>query len=157
VTGLPGHEAMRGYLRWLAQDRGGPLVFAYVDPEHLQDIDQLYGHEVGDEVLRAFAKVLSSEAMRGTCVARVGAHEFLILTGSDRTHAETYGARVLRRLASQPVHAAGLFIPLDATIVLGELDLSQPDLEPLLHIARMLLAQSRDPGRHVLKCAWSLT
>lgn len=156
ITGLPGHEAMRGYLRWLANDTRGPLIFAYVDLEHLQEIDQLYGHEVGDEVLRGFSRVLTGESTRGACVARVGAHEFLILTGADRAQSEAYGARVLRRLASQPIQAAGLHIPLDATVILGEMDLSDPDLDPLLRIARLLLAQSKDPGRHVLRCAWSV-
>ena len=74
LTGLPGRRALKEAL-----DRaGGGYAVAMADVDHFKRFNDTYGHEVGDEVLRAVATRLK-EALPGAEVFRYGGEEFAIL------------------------------------------------------------------------------
>ena len=74
LTGLPGRRALKEAL-----DRvGGAYAFAMADVDHFKRFNDAYGHEVGDEVLRAVATRLQ-EALPEAEVFRYGGEEFAIL------------------------------------------------------------------------------
>ena len=76
LTGLPGRRALTEAL-----DRaGGAYAVAMADVDHFKRFNDTYGHEVGDEVLRAVATRLK-EALPGAEVFRYGGEEFAILFG----------------------------------------------------------------------------
>jgi diguanylate cyclase (GGDEF)-like protein/PAS domain S-box-containing protein len=49
------------------------------DIDHFKQVNDTYGHEVGDDVLRVVAESLGSDLRRGDAVCRIGGEEFLIL------------------------------------------------------------------------------
>jgi diguanylate cyclase (GGDEF)-like protein len=74
LTGLPGRRALLEAL-----DRaGGAYSLAMADVDHFKRFNDTYGHEVGDEVLRAVATRLK-KALPGAEVFRYGGEEFAIL------------------------------------------------------------------------------
>ncbi len=74
LTGLPGRRALKEAL-----DRiGDAYAFAMADVDHFKRFNDTYGHEVGDEVLRAVATRLR-EALPKAEVFRYGGEEFAIL------------------------------------------------------------------------------
>lgn len=74
LTGLPGRRALKEAL-----DRvGGAYAVAMADVDHFKRFNDTYGHEVGDEVLRAVATRLK-EALPDAEVFRYGGEEFAIL------------------------------------------------------------------------------
>lgn len=74
LTGLPGRRALVEAL-----DRaGGAYALAMADVDHFKRFNDTYGHEVGDEVLRAVATRLKT-ALPGAAVFRYGGEEFAIL------------------------------------------------------------------------------
>jgi len=74
LTGLPGRRALKEAL-----DRvGGTYAVAMADVDHFKRFNDTYGHEVGDEVLRAVATRLK-EALPEAEVFRYGGEEFAML------------------------------------------------------------------------------
>ncbi len=80
-------------------DRGHlPFTLCYCDLDHFKRINDRYGHQVGDQVLREFAEVASSVVRSVDFVARLGGEEFLlVLVGADTPTAE----RVAKRLCDR--------------------------------------------------------
>jgi diguanylate cyclase (GGDEF)-like protein len=68
----------RGLERWLTTPRTGILLFDVVicDLDHFKDVNDRRGHDVGDAVLRSFAKALTDHMPHGTIVGRLGGEEF---------------------------------------------------------------------------------
>jgi diguanylate cyclase (GGDEF)-like protein len=56
-----------------------PLSLALVDLDHFKNINDTYGHDAGDSVLRGVAKIIASGTRQSDFVARVGGEEFAIL------------------------------------------------------------------------------
>lgn len=72
-----------------------PLAIALFDLDDFKKINDDFGHEVGDNVLRAFARVLESTARSTDVVARWGGEEFLaIVHEADLDAARVFAERV---------------------------------------------------------------
>lgn len=56
-----------------------PLAFSVWDVDHFKRINDTYGHQAGDKVLRVVAKLLSTQVRETDFVARYGGEEFVIL------------------------------------------------------------------------------
>lgn len=65
------------YARWKRYQV--PLVFTVWDVDNFKRINDTYGHQAGDKVLKVVAKVLSSQVRETDFVARYGGEEFVIL------------------------------------------------------------------------------
>ena len=98
LTGLPGRRALSDlYTRMSAgvRRRGGPIVLLTVDVVHLKAINDRYGYNVGDDVLRVVADVLLDSSRGTDVVARSGGDEFAALfVEAHAGHVETLVERV---------------------------------------------------------------
>ncbi|MBX9914804.1 MAG: diguanylate cyclase [Pseudomonadaceae bacterium] len=63
----------------IARRSGNPLAVLFVDLDHFKQINDRFGHAVGDQVLLAVARQLSSITREIDTVARLGGDEFVIL------------------------------------------------------------------------------
>ncbi|MBN2870317.1 MAG: diguanylate cyclase [Campylobacterales bacterium] len=63
---------------------------AMLDLDHFKKINDTYGHEAGDAVLLAFAKILKEEARISDIIGRYGGEEFIVILGDT----ELDGAKV---------------------------------------------------------------
>jgi GGDEF domain-containing protein len=102
---LTGVANRRGFRKVLASEiatakrYGHPLSLLMFDLDGFKAVNDTYGHERGDEVLRAFARVLKLRARECDLVARTGGDEFaFLLTHTDYPEAESPRSR--RTLAS---------------------------------------------------------
>jgi len=74
------------------------MQLSFIDLDNLKAINDHYGHEMGDEIITAAARILQEEA--GKCrVARYGGDEFIVIgTARDVKEAQEYWNRVQRRI-----------------------------------------------------------
>ncbi|QOP45162.1 GGDEF domain-containing protein [Sulfurimonas paralvinellae] len=69
------------------------------DLDHFKDVNDTYGHEAGDAVLSAFAKILKKEARSVDIVGRFGGEEFLaLLSDTDLQGGVTFADKVLKHV-----------------------------------------------------------
>lgn len=87
-----------------ARRKGQPLCVAMIDIDHFKHFNDDFGHEAGDEVLRAVGRYLRESCRKVDLVFRYGGEEFLLIL----SEAEAEGAR--RRLEVIREGALGLSI-----------------------------------------------
>jgi diguanylate cyclase (GGDEF)-like protein len=118
LTGL----ASRQYLlqdaeRWL-KDHPMGLALMVVDIDHLRDINEKYGHEIGDSVLKHVGKQLKSSVRKDTLVARYGGEEFgLIVPIGSREEAAKVAERLRFEIEQSPLFLGAS--PIHITVSIG--------------------------------------
>lgn len=97
-------------------DRGSELTVFFVDVDDFKPVNDRYGHQVGDELLRSFAARLEGGVREADLVARLGGDEFaVLLDGLDATQATPVAQSLIARL-SQPYSIQGLDIHVSASV-----------------------------------------
>jgi diguanylate cyclase (GGDEF)-like protein len=104
LTGLANRRAFDAYLAEqmaIAQRHKRPLTLLVVDADHFKAYNDQYGHQAGDDCLKAIADALRTCCHRpGDLAARHGGEEFsLILPDTDRAGATHVAAAVLDAVA----------------------------------------------------------
>lgn len=130
-----------------------PVAFAMVDIDHFKDVNDMYGHLVGDSVLAMLAATMRAILRDYDIVGRFGGEEFcLLLPSTNAADAELIAERLRRKLA-QIVVPAGLGaepIPVQVTVSIGvaTLDSSRSDLNDLIAAADAALYRAKATGRN---------
>lgn len=106
------------------QRQGGSLSCLFVDLDHFKQINDRYGHQVGDEALRRVAQLLGESLRTSDVLARYGGEEFsLLLPATDAVHARETAERLRARIAARSlVLAAGRSLSITASIGCATLD-----------------------------------
>lgn len=94
----------------------GRFAVAMADVDRMKQVNDAWGHQAGDELLKVVAKTLRD---RGAVVGRYGGDEFLaLLEGADRAAVLDFQERVAAALASYELRddASGTLIPLSVSI-----------------------------------------
>jgi len=102
LTGLPNRRACLAKLQE-AIDRAGrskkPLAVLFLDLNKFKQINDNYGHEIGDKVLVAFAELLKKTVRKTDTVARLGGDEFVIIA-EGLTNAAEDAAHIGKKIVS---------------------------------------------------------
>jgi diguanylate cyclase (GGDEF)-like protein/putative nucleotidyltransferase with HDIG domain len=92
---------------------GEPVSLLLLDVDGLKQLNDTYGHVVGDSALRTIGTLLQHESRTIDIVARYGGDEFaIILPGIDADGARSYANRVARTIESATFELNGELIPL---------------------------------------------
>ena len=110
LTGLLNHGAFQERLRselGRARREGYPVALVALDVDLFKEINDGFGHAVGDQALRQLATALETHVRIGDVTGRIGGDEFMIaLPGSDAATADALVARLQSELARVPVTGA---------------------------------------------------
>ncbi len=91
----------------LAHRTHTPLPVLVIDLDHFKQINDTWGHQVGDEVLRHFVAVVAQVLRKEDVLGRLGGEEFSIFLPNSTAHQAATAAERLRQLvAEQRVTAA---------------------------------------------------
>ena len=153
LTGLYNHGMLEDLVHKEYHRRkrsGNPLCFLMIDIDHFKDINDNFGHAVGDQVLREVSRILESCVRAGDLVARYGGEEFAILVDSDQPEASlALAERVRSRIESHPFMVNGQKLPL--TVSVGWVCLktdSVPDSRAIVKEADDELYRAKEGGRN---------
>ena len=99
---------------------GRPLSLVTMDLNRFKQINDTFGHPVGDEVLRHVAQLLSGQIRQVDCLARYGGDEFaLLLVETDLSSARAVAARLQALVAATPCRIESKQLLVDVGISAG--------------------------------------
>ena len=103
-----------------ARSAGQGLGYLEIDLDYFKDINDTYGHQAGDAVLRAASERIASCLRTGDLVGRMGGDEFAAAIKAATTDvAERVAARILECFKQTPVRTSWGDIPISCTIGIG--------------------------------------
>jgi two-component system, cell cycle response regulator len=136
-------ETMRRHLAtW--SDSGEPFALVLADVDHFKSVNDRFGHQVGDEVLQAVARVFATVALPHEIPARYGGEEFaLIVPGADTATAAQSAERLRLALLriEQPVRVS-------ASFGVGSVPADAHSVDSLILAADAALLQAKAGGRN---------
>jgi len=123
LTGLHNRRYMNGQLDALVKRAalgGEPVAALLIDIDHFKKINDGYGHDVGDEVLREFAVRLASNVRAIDLPCRYGGEEFVVVMPDTRLEdAHRIAERIRLHVAGAPFRVMGGRELLTVTISIG--------------------------------------
>jgi diguanylate cyclase (GGDEF)-like protein len=127
------------------------LALVIYDIDHFKKINDTYGHEFGNVVLKAIAKSLKDHSRRSNVIARYGGEEFcIIITGMDRDHAVKYSERLRDLIGSLEFRTdkgAKIKVTMSAGIAMAS-DITSGEPSDLVKSADSALYNSKNTGRN---------
>jgi two-component system cell cycle response regulator len=154
LTGLHNRRYMESHLATLAEQassRGKPLALMMLDIDFFKSINDNYGHDAGDDVLREFA-VRIRKSIRGIDLAcRYGGEEFVIVMPETDLHVAGVVAERLRRsIAGEPFAIAKGTKRIEVTISIGlsTLEVKGEAVADVLKRADNALYRAKHDGRN---------
>ena len=152
LTELPNRAQLSERLRQLVDEsrRGNQLLAVMLlDLDGFKNLNDRYGHAIGDRVLVAIAQRLKQVARSSDVVARLGGDEFaLVLRGLPNVdEVEPVAARILA-LAGAPCEIDGQRYPLSASMGLTLFPFDNADPDTLLRHAAQAMYQAKENGRN---------
>ena len=126
------------------------LALLMIDLDHFKIINDRFGHDSGDEVLRAIAAALSSGLREVDLAARYGGEEFaIIMPHTTKTNAEIVARRIAAQIGSLVHEFQGEKVSLTASLGIADVaDLSEANAENLVKAADVALYEAKRSGRN---------
>ncbi len=120
LTGLPNRTLLQQCMEHAARRAArshGLVAILFIDLDRFKQVNDQYGHSVGDELLAAVAARLSTLVRPADTLARTSGDEFVILCEdvADLADVEHLAARIVDGF-TEPFLAGGLLVPMKASV-----------------------------------------
>ena len=145
LTGLPNRAALLGAMGDVLGDPGASVALLYLDLDRFKPVNDTWGHEAGDTVLRQVADRLRAVLREGDIAARLGGDEFAILL-NRRADATRVAERVLAAFA-EGFDIGGRVVDVGASIGVADSDVVGRDPRALLRAADDAMYAAKRAGR----------
>lgn len=129
------------------------LAVLFVDLDHFKRVNDVLGHDCGDELLRQAARRLAHCLRQGDLIARWGGDEFTVLAPqvTSPDEAAALAGRIVQSL-EQPFHVGGHVLQISASVGLARYPTDGDDGQTLLRRADVALYRAKDGGRNGFAC-----
>ncbi|HEY0784316.1 MAG TPA: EAL domain-containing protein, partial [Acidobacteriaceae bacterium] len=152
LTGLPTRSVLHERLgEALAHSRESKITLGLLmlDIDNFKLINDLLGHDAGDETLRIAAKRLSRAVRETDTVARMGGDEFVVLfpdLGSE-FQVEAIASKIVEAM-SQPIRIGDRDVPVSASVGICTACDTSDDVDAMLKSADTALYHAKAQGRN---------
>jgi two-component system cell cycle response regulator len=153
LTGLNNRRFLENHLATMldnARVRRTPLTLMILDIDHFKLVNDTYGHDCGDEVLKSFADRLRGVIRGGDLLCRLGGEEFVIVMPNVEIRAAARIAERARQAIEQErfvIDADGRAIPVTTSIGVAERG-PDDDTSTLFRRADRALYRAKSEGRN---------
>jgi diguanylate cyclase (GGDEF)-like protein len=152
LTYLPNRRQIIGDLQrevTFSDSYGTPLTISMLDVDHFKQINDTYGHSVGDDVLRKLASEMRDHIRYPDTIGRYGGDEFLIVLPHSTLKAATQQAeRLCKHVRSLQIKSGDQEIGSAISIGIAQYKIQQEDWKTLLARADGALYQAKNGGRN---------
>jgi two-component system cell cycle response regulator len=154
LTGLHNRRYMARHLDTLlasAQKNERPLTFVIMDIDFFKQVNDTYGHDIGDEVLKEFASRIAANVRGIDLACRYGGEEFVVaMPDTDMAFACNISERLRQSIETTPVKISRAPGQLNITISIGiaQCEGVEDTAEKLLHRADQALYRAKRTGRN---------
>ncbi len=151
LTGLPNraafdHRLAEEQTRFHRYRR--PTALMVIDLDHFKRVNDTHGHEAGDTILEAVARVVRETVRDADLPARYGGEELVVLMPETMAHAAGEVAeRVRHAIASAAIEHHGVAIPITASIGVSACPQLAEEPAGLFESADQALYQAKEEGR----------
>ena len=132
-----------------------PLGVVLFDIDHFKAVNDTYGHQTGDQVLKTVADAVKNVLREGDTLMRYGGEEFLaVLPGAGEVDVRGLGERIRRVVESTVTHLDQ--VEVDVTISLGAVSfpsVNVTDLDDMIRQADAAMYDAKKAGRNRLSFA----
>jgi len=156
LTGLPNRRAVEP---WAAQQLEGAARHGYsfwvamADLDCFKSVNDIYGHDAGDTVLKTFAQILKANTRSSNICARLGGEEFLlILTHAEKQSIEVAIGRIREQLQAHRFTFGARSLEVTSSFgISGFQGTKAPDFSLLMKKADSALYSAKHNGRNRLE------
>ncbi|TNE36074.1 MAG: GGDEF domain-containing protein [Alphaproteobacteria bacterium] len=120
LTGLANRRGLADFMHRLlsvARRHNEQGILAFLDLNNFKEINDLYGHDVGDLALKHFATTIRENLRESDFVARLGGDEFVfVLTRTNEVNGEKRARAIQALISKTYISARGQKLPLQASM-----------------------------------------
>src|SRR6266446_6273769 len=158
LTSLPNRRAVENWaMRQLsgAARHGFPFWVVMADLDAFKRVNDTYGHEAGDVVLKRFADVLRANTRTSNICGRIGGEEFVVvITHVEKPNIQIAIDRIRRELEAEQFNFEGRILGITASFgVSGFQRGAVPDFSQVLREADIALYAAKRAGRNRVEFA----
>ncbi len=155
LTGLLNRKSFEETLAAMietAKGRDTLLAVLFIDLDKFKQVNDVYGHDMGDELLKAVARQLRSTVRDGDAVARLGGDEFMIvLNGLREPESATVVADKIVKALSTPFRIRGKELHISASVGISLFPDDGRDVEALVKSADTTMYAVKGSGKNHYK------
>lgn len=155
LTGLYNRRYMDSHLENMMReclDNGKSMCAMMIDIDYFKSVNDTYGHDVGDQIIRQFAERISQNMRPADMVVRYGGEEFtVILPGTNLENGSLAAERIRQKIANLPFPVSTAEGSLSKTCSIGITTLNRAggdSPEMLLKRADEALLEAKRTGRN---------
>ncbi|MDC9700955.1 MAG: PleD family two-component system response regulator [Alphaproteobacteria bacterium] len=152
LTGLYNRRYFEIYLDTFIKKailQGQELSLLVSDIDHFKAVNDTYGHNIGDSVLREFAKRIKSSVRGTNLVCRYGGEEFVtVMPSMNLSQAYALGKRICKIIAEAPFKVEDIVIPVTTSIGIAGLEGAGDTPAMLFKRADQALYEAKRRGRN---------
>jgi diguanylate cyclase (GGDEF)-like protein len=125
------------------------LSLLVIDIDHFKEINETYGHDVGNLVLKTFAGLLRGIVRQSDICARFGGEKFVVLLpNTDLEGAKVLAERIRATVAKNPVEHGSTIIVFTVSIGISQYRKGMQSIDELIKEADIALYRAKEGGRN---------
>lgn len=143
-------QLMRRAMRELAraQRNGTPLSLLCLDLDHFKTVNDVHGHQVGDQVLKQVASTMEENLRPTDLLARVGGEEFqILLPDTDIEQAGEIAERIRSALRDLEIRLHDKVLKITVSVGCAQMGWDGEDIDSLIRIGDKRLYEAKALGR----------
>ena len=130
---------------------GGHLSCLMIDIDHFKSVNDTYGHQFGDYVLREIAKIIQSKSREVDICARYGGEEFMIITNVVLEYAMLFATKLHAAIERHEFSFDGKTARVTVSIGLADYRDDLKSRHELIEHADEALYQAKEDGRNLIR------